>query len=385
MASTPPFHEIFARLIAFDTVSSRSNLAAVDYLADLLQTAGARVQRDLSDDGVKANLLAWVGPEPDRALGPGLTLSGHLDVVPADEEDWTSDPFTLTDSGEHWIARGSADMKGFLALATELACEVDTAHLTAPLSLLFTYDEEVGSLGAEHLTGRGESAPPLPRATVIGEPTKLRTIRLHKGHVRMRITVTGRAAHSGHPQKGRNAIEPAGAIVSALTELRYALEEERLEQAEHFPEVPFVALNIARIRGGDAINVVPDRCVIQLGARPLPGMDVEGLVERVREAVLTAAPEAEVTFEAVHQSPPLLLPEDARLYRTLCDLTGQTETVSAAFSSDAGFLSRAGYDCVLYGPGDIGVAHRANEFVPKQDIHQARTTLKALIRRMAGG
>lgn len=383
--TSPPFEEIFGRLIAFDTVSSQSNLAAVDYLADILKSAGARIERDLSDDGTKANLLARVGPEPERPFGPGLTLSGHLDVVPADEDDWASDPFTLTDGGESWIARGSADMKGFLALATELVCSVDTAHMTAPLALLFTYDEEIGSLGAEHLAAKDEPSSPLPRATIIGEPTRLRAIRLHKGHVRMRVTLTGRAAHSGHPQKGRNAIEPAGAVVSALSELRHAFETERPDHAEHFPEVPFVALNVARIQGGGAINVVPDRCVIDLGARPLPGMDVGRLVDRVRTVVLESAPEAAPDFEALHVSPPFLLPEDATLYRTLCDLIGQTETESAAFSSDAGFLSRAGYDCVLYGPGDIGVAHRANEFLPKEDLSRARATLKTMIHRMAGG
>jgi len=377
-----PFEELFRRLIAFDTVSSHSNLEAVDYLADLLQDAGARVERELSEDGAKANLLAWIGPEAGSSLGPGLTLSGHLDVVPAEETDWTSDPFTLTDNEHRWVGRGSADMKGFLALALELALETDPASLRAPLALLFTYDEEVGSLGAEHLMEAHETRPALPRAVIIGEPTDLRAIRLHKGHVRMRITLGGRAAHSGHPQEGRNAIEPAGAVLVALGALRRQLEAERPDHADFFPEVPFVALNVARIRGGDAINVVPDRCVIDLGARPLPGMDVASLIERVRTTVRDAAPEASVIFEALHQSPPLLLAEDAPVYRALCDAVGQKETFSAAFSSDAGFLSRAGHDCVLFGPGNIRVAHRANEYVPKRDISRAREVLRSLIARM---
>jgi acetylornithine deacetylase len=382
--SAPPFQEIFGRLVGFDTVSRLSNLAAVDYLANILEDNGLRVERDVSANGEKANLLARLGPDQGGDSGAGLTLSGHLDVVPAEEADWSSDPFTLTDRGERWVARGSADMKGFLALATELVSSTDPARLSAPLALLFTYDEEVGSRGAEHYVAHRDDFPPLPRPVVIGEPTRLRAIRLHKGHARMRITITGQAAHSGHPQEGRSAIEPAAPILVALTELRRELERERPAYAEHFPEVPYVALNIARIRGGDAINVVPDRCVIDVGVRPLPGMNVPTLVTRVRDTVRKAAAEAPITFETLHESPAMLLDEDVPLYRFLCTLTGQSETVSASFSSDAGFLARAGHDCVLFGPGDIQVAHRANEFLPKDDIARARDVLRGLIARMAG-
>ncbi|MGH9380594.1 MAG: acetylornithine deacetylase [Thermoanaerobaculia bacterium] len=384
MLRSPGFEELFARLVGFDTTSHRSNLEAVDWLADVLEHGGMRVVRQLSSDGDKANLLAWAGPDAEPGRDAGLALSGHLDVVPAGEPDWESDPFTLTDGGDRWTGRGTADMKGFLALACELALELRTQRLTAPLALLFTYDEEVGSLGAARLAGGLGELPPLPRAVLVGEPTRLQAVRLHKGHLRLAIELRGKPAHSGHPQRGVSAVEAAGRAIVALSELRRTLEGERPEHSEHFPEVPFVALNVARVEGGGAVNVIAERCRLDIGIRPLPEMTAEALVKRVRETVAAAVgDESEVTWELAmrHESPPLLAPDDAPLHRALCEAIGQRRTVSAAFASDAGFLSRAGFDCVLWGPGDIAAAHRANEFLPKADVARARGTLTALIRR----
>lgn len=386
MPRHPGFEELFARLVALDTTSDRSNLPAVDLLAEVLESGGLRVVRQPSAEGDKANLLAWRGPEP-AADGAGLSLSGHLDVVPATEPDWQSDPFTLTDGDDRWVGRGTADMKGFLALACELALGLDPQRLTAPLALLFTYDEEVGSHGAARLAGDLETLPPLPRATVIGEPTRLAAVRMHKGHTRLQVTLRGRPAHSGHPQHGLSAVEPAGRVIVALGELRRTLEEERSEHSGRFPEVPFVALNVARVDGGGAINVIPERCRIDVGLRPLPGMEAAPLIERVRaavaEAIEVADDEERVSWgmEVLHESPPLLTQDDAPIHRALCEEIGQRDSASVAFASDAGFLSRAGFECVLWGPGDIATAHRANESLPKGDVARAREVLSALIER----
>lgn len=270
-------------------------------------------------------------------------------------------------------------MKGFVALAVELASERAKDDLRAPLALLFTHGEEIGSFGARQFVDSWPG-PPLPRSVVIGEPTRLRTVRLHKGHLRMRATFRGRAAHSGHPREGRSAIEPAARAVVELSELRHQLEAERPESAAHFPETPFVALNVARIEGGRAINVIPDRCTIEIGARPLPGTDVDALTARIRDRIATTGAQHE--FELLHESPPMQTPEEASVHRRLRALTGQTASESADFSSDGGFLSRAGYDCVLFGPGDITVAHRANEFLPKRDVAAARDLLRCLIQAL---
>jgi len=404
--------DLLARLVAFDTTSHKSNLDLAGWVADHLDRPGVAIAHHPSADGTKANLLVRVGPPADEDRRDGLVLSGHMDVVPALEAGWSSDPFQLTDAGDRLVARGSSDMKGFLALATRLARRLDPDGLAAPLVLLFTYDEEVGTLGARHLVEDWATSPardvigPLPRAAVIGEPTELRAVRLHKGHLKLRFSLTGRSAHSGYPHLGVNAIEAAGRAVAALSRLRRDLEGERAASSRHFPGVPFAALNVGTIAGGSAINVVPDRCVLEVGARVLPGMDSADLERRVRQAVagavgdwaLEAASEGgeavEVPVEAdlLSDSPPLKTEADAPLHRHLCSALGQAcgdadgePDEGVSYATDAGWLSRLGLDCVIFGPGSIEVAHRPDEFVPKADLVAAGEHLDGLVERFCRG
>ena len=393
MAEPSPLDDgaLLSRLVAFDTTSRRSNLPLAEFVADYLDLPAARVAFHRSPDGTKANLLVRVGPALDaRAEGaarPGLVLSGHMDVVPAEEAGWESDPFELTDRGDRWVARGSADMKGFLAVAANLAREAAARQLAAPLVLLFTYDEEVGTLGARHLVESwGEVEPevgPLPRAAVIGEPTELKVVCRHKGHLKVRFDLTGRAAHSGYPHLGSNAIEAAGRVVVALSALRRELEGERVASSDGFPEVPFAALNVGVIEGGSAINVVPERCAVEVGVRLLPGMDGAPVAERLRAAAERAAdaeePRAPVATHVLSESPPLAVPAAAPIHGHLQRALGQGEESGVAFATDAGWLQSLGLDCVLYGPGSISVAHKPNEYLPKGDLVAARRTLEGLI------
>ncbi|HJX30074.1 MAG TPA: acetylornithine deacetylase [Thermoanaerobaculia bacterium] len=381
--------DLLARLVAFDSTSRNSNLPIADFLCEYLDRPGVRIDRNPSPDGSKVNLVVWFGPAPreDRA---GLVLSGHMDVVPAGEAGWRSDPFRLADEGDRWVARGACDMKGFLALAANLAAEADPARLRAPLALVFTYDEEVGTLGARHLLESYAAGPSLPRSAVIGEPTSLRVARAHKGHLKLRIALHGQSAHSGYPHLGVNAIEPAGRVIGALAALRRELEGEEPPHRELFPEVPYVPLNVGTVHGGAAINVVPDRCIVEVGVRPLPGMRSEELAERIRRAALAAiAPDRQETpmpdiqppeIEVLSDSPPMYLEEGAPIHRHLRELVGQEETVTVSFATDAGWLQRLGLDCAIFGPGTIEVAHKPNESLPKRELAAARELLTRTVR-----
>lgn len=161
--------DLLTRLVAFDSTSRNSNLPIADFLCDYLDRPGVRIERNLSPDGAKANVIAWIGPEPTGERR-GLVLSGHMDVVPADEEGWRNDPFRLTDEGDRWVGRGSCDMKGFLALAANLAVESRPERWRAPLALVFTYDEEVGTLGAKHFTESFPGRRPCPGAPSSASP-----------------------------------------------------------------------------------------------------------------------------------------------------------------------------------------------------------------------
>jgi acetylornithine deacetylase len=369
---------LLARLVGFDTTSRLSNLPLADFLADYLDQPGVRISRNTSADGRKTNLLVSAGP--DDASRSGLVLSGHMDVVPADEADWQSDPFSLIDRGDRLVGRGAADMKGFLALAVNRLAAIAPDGLAAPLVLLLTYDEEVGTLGARRFIETFPALETLPRGVIIGEPTELRVIRAHKGMIRYRLEFRGQAAHSGYPHLGRNAIEPCARAVVALAELRRVMEAERPPSGEVFPAVPFVALNIGTVSGGSAANVIPDRCEIQLGVRVLPGMTAQEVGERIADAVRGAVGDA-FAFELVSESPAMLIDQTAAVHRAACETIGQQDTGSVMFATDAGWLQRAGFECVLFGPGSIEVAHRANEWLPVDQFRRAGEGLDQLIAR----
>ena len=372
--------ELLARLVGFDSTSRNSNLPIADFLCDYLDRPGVRIARNPSPEGDKTNVIAWLGPEPEEGRR-GLVLSGHMDVVPADEEGWRHDPFSLADEGGRWVGRGACDMKGFLALAANLAAEAHPDRWRAPLALVFTYDEEIGTLGAKRLTESFPAAGRLPRAAIIGEPTSLRVARTHKGHTKLQVTLHGVSAHSGYPHLGANAIEPAGRVIVALTTLRHQLEAETASNRDLFPEVPYVPLNVGTVHGGSAINVVPDRCIVEVGFRPLPGIPSEELIERVSRAAREAAAPFEPGIELLADSPPMLLDESSPIHRHLCGLVGQSAGASVSFATDAGWLQRLGLDCAIFGPGSIEVAHKPNELLPKDEFATARGLLERTIRR----
>ena len=368
---------LLARLIGFDSTSRESNLPLADFISNYLDRPGVRITRNPSADARKANLLVQIGPDQSA----GVTFSGHMDVVPADEIDWRSDPFTLADEGERLVGRGAADMKGFLALAMNRLAALDPGSLKHPLALLFTYDEEIGTLGARRFTETWSGTEALPRDVIIGEPTSLRVVRLHKGMVRLRLGFEGVAAHSGYPHLGRNAIEPAARAIVALSQLRGTLEGERPPHGEHFPDVPFTALNVGTVHGGSAANVIPDRCAIELGIRLLPETVAAVVTEQVRNTVREALPDEAFSLDLVSESPAMMLDADADIHRSLCGLIGQRESFGVAFATDAGWLQRVGFRCVLFGPGSIEVAHRPNEFVPVAEFRRAGELLDDIVRR----
>jgi acetylornithine deacetylase len=359
--------------VAFDSTSRHSNLPMADFIADYLDRPGVRIERNYAADGDKANLVIAAGPE--RTAGEGIVLSGHMDVVPADEPEWRTDPFDLTETGGTYVGRGAADMKGFLALAVNHFAGIEPEALRRPLVLLFTYDEEVGTLGARRFSETWREPESLPRSVIIGEPTSLKVVRIHKGMLRLRLEFEGRAAHSGYPHLGRSAIEPAAQAIVALAELRRELERERPAHGEHFPEVPFAALNVGTVAGGSAANVIPDRCEVHLGVRLLPGMAADEMIGRIRQAIERGVAAEPFSLDYLSESPAMVLDEDAEIHRELREEVGQQGSHGVMFASDAGWLQRMGLECVLFGPGSIEMAHRPNEFLSADEFRRAGEVL----------
>jgi acetylornithine deacetylase len=369
---------LLERLIAFDTTSRNSNLEMVDFVSNYADRPGVSIERNPAADGTKANLLITVG-QRDGTERQGLVLSGHMDVVPAEEPEWQSDPFRLTRREDHLVARGACDMKAFLAAALNVAVELEPRQCRHPLVLLFTYDEEVGTLGAKHFVETWSNTAALPRNAVIGEPTSLVVVPAHKGHLTMRVTIAGRSAHSGLPHLGVNAVERGAEVMAALADLRDRLIAESSPHRDRFPEVPHVALSVTRIAGGTAINVIPDRCVLEMSVRTLPGSTGDTLKPRIRDAIAGALAEDQYEIQILAESPPMVCRDGADVVRALRDELGQTVGSAASYATDAGWFQQLDMDCVLYGPGDIGKAHRPNEFVPLGEFVAAESVLTRLV------
>lgn len=371
---------LLARLIGFDSTSRNSNRPIADFVCDYLDLPGLTVERQASPDNEKLNVIVRVGPQ-DSSDGRGLVLSGHMDTVPADEPEWTTDPYTLAEADEHYFGRGVCDMKGFLALAMNAAASARSRELQNPLVLVFTYDEEVGILGSKHLAQAYEGRHELPAATIIGEPTSLQVVRMHKGFVGFKVVLFGKSAHSGYPHLGRNAIEPAGALIQALKEFRCTLESESPPNADHFPEVPFTALNVGTVNGGAAPNIIPDRCELACSLRIMPGTETEPMIERIRVVVEEAVADWDFEFVVTNEAPPLFLDEETKIYEMLTQQVGQTVTRSASYATDGGWLQTLGLECAVFGPGNIEVAHRPNESMPMSDFVKCEGILEQAIEK----
>lgn len=370
--------ELLRRLVAIDSRSEVSNRAIADFICDYLDAPGVRIVRNHSPDGTKLNVVAARGPaREDRS---GLVLSGHMDTVPFGEPDWSTDPLVLGRRNERYFGRGVCDMKGFLALAVERFAEVPAA-LEHPLVLLFTYDEELGTIGARHLVETWSSAEPLPRAAVIGEPTSLEVVRMHKGHFKVRIVVLGHPGHSAYPASGRNAIEMAGGVIHELGRLGRELEGEIPPEAALFGEIRHATINLATIAGGTALNVIPGRCVLEIGIRLLPGMTGADASERVRRAVERAVGREAYALEPINESPAMATPEAAPIHGTLCALAGQAGSRAVAFTTDGGWLGKLGLDCVVFGPGSIQAAHKPDEWLPVAEFERAAGLLASVVDR----
>jgi acetylornithine deacetylase len=367
-------------LVAFDTVSHRSNEALAAWVAQRCEDLGFSIHPFVDPDHPhKRSLICRVGPSDTD----GIVLSGHMDVVPTEGQPWASDPFTLTERDGRLVGRGSADMKGFFAATLRALEQLDLRTLSREIVLVWTHDEEVGCLGAgklvDHLAAAGVR---MPSACLIGEPTDFQILRMHPGHVVVELRITGTAAHSSRPDLGLNALEDAARAVLAARRVADQLQSERADLPGM--ERPWVAFNTASLQSGSAVNIVPDQAVVRFGYRPLPGMapdEVHGrLVEAFEALQLRCAWEA--TIERV--TPSMLTPDGTPLQGLLADHVRHHAVGACSFATDGGQLERLGLQPLVFGPGSIEVAHKADEYVLEADLRHAVDVLADVVRRRCG-
>jgi len=361
---------ILERLVGFDTVSTNSNLALIDWVADYLDGYGVKSALIRNADGGKANLFATIGPEGRG----GVILSGHTDVVPVAGQAWDSDPFRLAARDDRLYGRGAADMKGFIALALALAPQALARPLKIPLHLALSYDEEVGCLGAPALIRALPEGDARPRLAIIGEPSEMRVANAHKGIQFLRTRVTGHEAHSSAPERGVNAIAAAAEIIVEIA--RLAAECRAAAPPDSRFDPPYTSFNIGRIEGGAAVNIIARDCVFEWEFRAVPGEDHAALRRRIEHFVESdllprmraAHSDAAVTTETAASVPPLV-PDPASPAEALaCALAGANETTTIAFATEAGLFQAAGIPAVICGPGSIDAAHQPNEYITRAQL-----------------
>lgn len=365
-------------LIAFDTTSRNSNLPLIEHVADYLSDQGASTRLIPSADGTKANLFATVGPD----IPGGVVLSGHSDVVPVDGQNWSTDPFALTEADGRLYGRGSADMKGFIACALAMTPRFAEMDLERPIHFAFSYDEEVGCLGVGRLIDVVLSELPRPAAVIVGEPTGMQIASAHKGICAMTTTVRGREAHSSRPQDGVNAIGAAASLVTYL--YRLCDELAATDRDDRF-EPPFTTFNVGQIGGGDAINIIARECLLNWEFRPIPGTNPAAIIARVEawvKAELLPGMQATDPSCAVENVcefvvPPLDAPDGSVAETIARQATGLNSTGTVAFVTEASLFSEAGVPAIVCGPGDIAQAHQPDEFI---EIAQLETCLGFLER-----
>ncbi len=378
---------ILSTLVAFDTTSRNSNLAIIDWIEAYLAPRGFRCVRIPDETGTKANLVATIGPEDT----PGYVLSGHTDVVPVDDQAWTGDPFVLRREGGRLYGRGACDMKGFLAVCLAAADDMAARPLREPIHLAFSYDEEVGCVGARGIVERMAGHAVKPLACFVGEPSEMGVIIGHKGKRSVRVRVRGLTCHSSLAPHGVNAVH-YGALVAAEID-RIAEELSQSGPRDALYDVPFSTGHVGVLRGGTALNIVPDSCELMFEFRAVGSDDPDALVARVVEHARTRLeprmravdPGTGIDFETYAGFPGLDTDPDAPVVTLAKTLANRNDHAKVAYGTEAGLFSEvAGIPTVIIGPGSIEQAHKADEWIALSELESCARFVDRLIERARG-
>lgn len=371
---------ILERLIAFDTTSRNSNLALIAWVEDFLRERGVASQRVANGDGSKANLYARIGPD----VAGGIVLSGHTDVVPVDGQPWSSDPWVVTEKAGKLYGRGVADMKSFLALSLAHVDAALAAPLKRPIWLAFSYDEEIGCLGAPAMIDEMAQLGQKPGAVIVGEPTSMKVISAHKGIRTFWVEVIGREAHSSLPHAGVSAIMEAQKLMQLIAEIGAGPRE-----ADHF-DPPGASMTIGMIEGGTAINILARRCLFGCDLRAPSQAEGDAIEARLRAAaakldaeIKARAPEGGVKITRRSMTPGLEMAPESAAESLARALTGDNDIRAAAYAAEAGLFQRAGMPAVLCGPGSIEQAHQPDEWIELSQLDEGARFMQRLITHLS--
>ncbi len=377
MKNFPDIKQSFSELIATPSISAleaeldMSNQGVVTLLSQWLSDLGFECQiQAVADTRGKNNLLAKIG----QGRG-GLLLAGHTDTVPFDEGRWNQDPFTLTEKDNRWYGLGTCDMKGFFALVIEAVRQMPTQDFVRPLYILASADEETTMNGAKAFA---QSKAIAPEYALIGEPTGLKPVYMHKGHLAQGIRITGRSGHSSDPDKGLNAIEIMHQVIGQLLKLKQHLADNYREEAF---SVPYPTMNFGHIHGGDAANRICGCCDLHLDIRPLPGLPLEVLEQLLIQYLAELSqryPGAIKISQLYPGSQPFAGQADNQWSQLVAQLSNTAPEV-VNYATEAPYIQQLGCQTLVWGPGSIEQAHQPDEYLDTTYINKTVDLLKQLI------
>lgn len=377
--------EILSKLVAFDTISHKSNLELIDWVRGYLEDLGIACRILKSPDGTKANIVATIGPD----VAGGVVLNGHTDVVPVEGQDWTTDPFELTQIGDRLYGRGSCDMKGFVAICLAKVPDMIKANLKRPIHLAFTYDEEVGLFGAIELAPMLNDLLPEFKGILVGEPTVMKVVEQHKGAITMNATFEGVEAHSSMPNLGVSATAAATKFMSMLMAMDEEFARNKDDSSLFLP--PHNTVNIGIVSGGTASNIIPNHCVVNANIRVMPEADTSTIEARIAAEIADiqkwmqqqdTACKVELQLDANAYS---LRKEPAGQAATLCRrYSGDNTENFASYGTDGAVFQAAGFSVAICGPGSINQAHKPDEFIEISEITACEKFIDRLIADQAG-
>ena len=378
--------ELLNTLIGFDTTSYNSNLELIEFIQSYLSSYGIDSTLIHDESGKKANLYATIG----RTDIGGVMLSGHTDVVPVAGQDWGTNPFSLTESSDRLYGRGSADMKGFIALVLSRVPEMVSCELTKPIHLAFSYDEEIGCVGVQRMLDLLEHQPIKPSCCIIGEPTGMEVVIGHKGKLATRVKVRGHACHSGQSPLGVNAIDFASELIVYIRKLAH-------EKAQNGPfdkdyEVPYTTLHTGVVGGGTALNIVPNLCQFDFEIRHLYEEDSQHLLDQIKsfardhleKEMHLIDSDTGFDFETLATYPGLLTDPGIEFVNYVKQLLDNNAHSKVIFGSEGGlFQKRLGIPTLVCGPGNIDQAHKANEYISLDQLQKGGNFLDCLLESLA--
>ena len=379
--------QILEKLISFDTVSSNSNLEIISYCEKILKDAGAETTLIKNREETKANLFATIGPIDQ----PGIILSGHTDVVPVTNQKWKTNPFKLTEIDNKLYGRGTADMKSFVACALNAASKASSMNLKTPLHFSFSYDEEIGCVGVRSLIEMLKNSPINPLFCIVGEPTSMQVMSGHKGKVNASVLIKGKEAHSALTTKGLNSIYLASEFIQGIQSIQTNLINNSAHDNDF--EVPYTTLQVGKIEGGVAVNIVPSSSSLLFEIRSLhsddPNLilkDIKILSEKIVKSHIDKFPDTEIEIKVTSQYPALNTMKNSDVISFLNGLTGNNSVEKVSFGTEGGlFSNELNIETAICGPGSMNQGHQPDEYIEKVQIDLCDQMLENLLNKLEKG